>query len=89
MDISFKLFITEEFQKIASKQCKKTPGLKNKLEMAFEKLKINPHSNEKVQDSKHGERRIWVGDSHRLFYLTDGNQIIPTNLRKKDKSTYR
>lgn len=84
----FELKITPTFTKIAINECRRTAGLDKKLKIAYEKIKSDPFREPKVKNSVMEERRIWVGESHRLFYLVINNQIIPTDLRKKDKNTY-
>ena len=88
MDDIFIIKITPEFEKVSKKVCKKTPGLSNKLKQTFQKVMANPFE-PNVENSKIGERRAWVGDSHRMFYIIKGNIIYPTNLKKKDKNTYK
>lgn len=85
----FNLKFTNTFEKELDKIVSKNQSLKKKLLKAFEKLKVNPFQGEKVEASELEERRIWVGDSHRLFYDIDGSNIVILHIKKKDKHTYR
>jgi len=89
VELGFKLVITPTFLGLAKKLYKKDPSLEKKLKHTFEKLKINPFEGKKIAAQAQEQRRVWVGDSHRLFYILNNNEIIPVNLKKKDKHTYR
>lgn len=80
---------TQTFTEEAVKLSKSDPSLKKKITTAFEKLKSNPFQGQKVETSDLEDRRIWVGDGHRMFYDVKGNKISILHIRKKDKHTYR
>jgi mRNA-degrading endonuclease RelE of RelBE toxin-antitoxin system len=85
----FELKFTSTFSKDIDKLTKRDSILKKKLVKALEKLKLDPYQGERVEASGLEERRIWVGDGHRLFYDIDGKNIVLLHLKKKDKHTYR
>lgn len=89
MELGFTIIITPTFLEIARKLYKKDPSLEKKLRHTFEKLKINPFEGKRIVTREQEQRRIWVGDSHRLFYILNNNKIVAVNLKKKDKHTYR
>jgi len=89
VDLGFKIVITPTFLEIAKKLYKKDRSIEKKLRHTFEKLKINPFEGKRIAAKEQEQRRVWVGDSHRLFYVINDNGIIPVNLKKKDKHTYR
>ncbi|MBL7159616.1 type II toxin-antitoxin system RelE/ParE family toxin [Candidatus Microgenomates bacterium] len=84
----FRLVSTKTFDKCRKKECQKhSPGLAKKLIKAIKDLKKDPFQGKRVEHS--GERRIWVGTSHRLFYDIEGKNIVLLGLRKKSKKTYK
>lgn len=89
MTTIFKLRFTQTISKDINKLTSKDKILNKKLLKAFEKLKSDPYQGERVEGSGLEERRIWVGDNHRLFYDIDGENIVLLHLKKKDKHTYK
>lgn len=89
MTIQFKVITTPTFDKEVGKLVKSDKSLKNKLQRVEAKLEEDPFQDQRIEGSKLEERRIWVGDSHRLFYDIDGDNVVLLHLKKKDKHTYR
>jgi len=84
----FKLVPTKTFEKCRKKECQKNPpSFAKKLIRALKDLKKDPFQGRRVERS--GERRIWVGTNHRLFYDIEGKDIVLLGLRKKSKRTYK
>jgi len=79
---------TEAFEKERRKECRKLPpSFSKKITRALKNLKGNPFQGKKVRIS--GERRIWIGTTHRLFYDIEDKDIVLLRLKKKNKGTYR
>lgn len=88
MTINFKVLTTPAFDKEVEKLVKSDKSLKNKLQRVGAKLEDDPFQGQRIEGSKLEERRVWVGDSHRLFYDIDGSNVVLLHLKKKDKHTY-
>lgn len=89
MTTNFKIINTLEFREEVIKLTKSDKSLSNKITKAIDRLESDPFCGQKIEGSLGlGERRIWVGDGHRLFYDIDGENIILHHLKKKDKNTY-
>jgi Txe/YoeB family toxin of Txe-Axe toxin-antitoxin module len=80
---------TQSFLKDVKKEVKKNPSLKNKIAIALQKVQSNPFQGRKIQNPSLPEWRIYIGDSHRLFYDLDGNKIVLLKLLPKSKTTYQ
>jgi len=83
----FKIVATKSFEKSRKKEFKKFPKIAKKLKKSLKSLKNDPFQGKRIQSF--GERRIWVGKTHRLFYDIEGSDIVLLQLKKKDKGTYR
>lgn len=90
MSTKFKVINTLNFSKQVTKLVRSNQSLRNKLFRAINKLEIDPFQGERIEETGElGERRIWVGDDHRLFYDIDGQNVVLLHIKKKDKHTYR
>lgn len=85
----FKITTTPTFDKEVLKLARSDKSLKNKLERAEVKLKEDPFQGQRIEGSRLEERRIWVGDSQRLFYDIDGQNVVLLHIKKKAKYTYK
>lgn len=90
MVIKFKIIATAVYLKEVKKLLRSDKSLENKLSRAAGKLEEDPFQGERIEGGLQlGERRIWVGDSHRLFYDIDSQNVVLLHIKKKDKHTYR
>lgn len=90
MITKFQVQHTPNFSKEVIKLIKSNKALKNKLLRTVGKLEVDPFQGERIEGANElGERRIWIGDDHRLFYDIDGQDVVLLHIKKKDKHTYR
>lgn len=89
MNTPYEIIYTDTFSKDIDKLVKSNPSLKKKILNTIEKLKVNPFQGEKVEALNLEQRRIWVGDDHRMFYDIVDNKVVILHLKKKDKHTYK
>lgn len=85
----FNLVFPRTFTKEIDSETRGNKALTKKLYRKLEALKLNPFQGEKVENPELPKWRVWVGNSHRLMYNTEGNDIVLLKFVKKGKSTYK
>lgn len=87
--ITFKLVFTKTFNEEVKIETRGNKSLAKKLYRKLEYLKSNPFSAEKVENPTLPKWRVWVGDTHRLMYDIERNDVVLLKFVKKSKLTYR
>ena len=85
----YELTPSKRFEKDVKKLTNRDKSLKKKLDKALDKLESDPFIGVNVKESKLEQKRIWVGDSHRLTYDIDNDTVLLLRFVRKDKDTYK